>query len=298
MYETFIGLSQLLAPFIPFITEEMYQNLKTSEMPESVHLCNYPILDTKAINEDLEKGMEQIRVLVESGRALRSKINIKGRHPLPTATIICSKEIEKSTTPLLELMKEELNVKTVKYARDSAAFLTKTVKPKYSHLGPKYKEKAKHITQALELLDPHQLYEQLQTKKEVILVVDGGKIRLTSDDFDIVEHEKEQFAKATVQDVTLFLDVTITPALEAEGLARELIRRIQSMRKEFNLAVEDRIITEIALDAIKQAALEAWKEHIKEETRSKSVSFVDTPTGVLRKKWMIDELSVDIGIRK
>ncbi|MCX6661105.1 MAG: isoleucine--tRNA ligase [Euryarchaeota archaeon] len=298
MYEIFIGLSQLLAPFIPFITEEIYQNLKTSEMPESVHLCDYPILDTKAINEDLEKGMEQIRVLVESGRALRSKINIKGRHPLPTATIICSKEIEKSTTPLLELMKEELNVKTVKYARDSAAFLTKTVKPKYSHLGPKYKEKAKHITQALELLDPHQLYEQLQKKKVVILVVDGGKIRLTSDDFDIVEHEKEQFAKATVQDVTLFLDMTITPALEAEGLARELIRRIQSMRKEFNLAVEDRIITEIALDAIKQAALEAWKEHIKEETRSKSVSFVDTPTGVLRKKWMIDELSVDIGIRK
>lgn len=298
MYEIFIGLSQLLAPFIPFITEEMYQNLKTIEMPESVHLCDYPTLDKKAINEDLEKGMEQIRALVESGRALRSKINIKGRHPLPAATIVCSKEVEQSTKPLLELIKEELNVKNVTYARDPAEFLVKTVKPKYSHLGPKYKEKAKHITQALETQDPHLLYEQLQKKKEVILVVDDGKIRLTSDDFDIVEHEKPQFTKATVEDVTLFLDTTITPALEAEGLARELIRRIQSMRKEVNLAVEDRIITEIAFDLTKQAALEAWKEHIKEETRSKSVSFVDTPTGVLRKKWMIDELSVDIGIRK
>jgi isoleucyl-tRNA synthetase len=298
MYEIFIGLSQLLAPFIPFITEEIYQNLKTDEMPESVHLCDYPALDKNAINQDLEKGMEQIRALVESGRALRSKINIKGRHPLPVATIVCSKEVEQSTKPLLDLIKEELNVKTVEYARDSAAFLVKTVKPKYSQLGPKYKEKAKHITQALETQDLHLLYEQLQKKKEISLVVDGGKIRLTSDDFDIVEHEKEQFAKATVQDVTLFLDTTITPALEAEGLARELIRRIQSMRKEINLAVEDRIITEIALDTTKQKALQAWKDHIKEETRSKSVSFVDTPTGVLCKKWMIDELSVDIGIRK
>jgi isoleucyl-tRNA synthetase len=242
--------------------------------------------------------MEQIRALVESGRALRSKINIKGRHPLPAASIVCSKEIETSTKPLLDLIKEELNVKTVKYARDSTAFLIKTVKPKYSHLGPKYKEKAKHIAQALETQDLHLLYEQLQKKKEVLLAVDGQTIRLTADDFEVVEHEKEQFAKATIQDVTLFLDTTITPALEAEGLARELIRRIQSMRKEVNLAVEDRIVTEIALDASKRAALDDWKDHIKEETRSKSVSFVETPSGVLCKKWMIDELSVDIGIRK
>jgi isoleucyl-tRNA synthetase len=298
MYEIFIELSQLLAPFIPFITEEVYLNLKTAEMPESVHLCEYPAVDTSAINDDLETGMEQIRALVESGRALRSKINIKGRHPLPAAYIVCSKEIEKSTKPLLELIKEELNVKTVTYARDTTAFLVKTVKPKYSHLGPKYKEKAKHITQALESQDTHVLYEQLLKKKEVIIVVDGEKIRLTSNDFETVEHEKKQYAKATIQDVTLFLDTTITPALEAEGLARELIRRIQSMRKEVNLAVEDRIVTEIGLDAAKQEALEDWKDHIKEETRSKTVSFVDTPTGILRKKWMIDELSVDIGIRK
>ncbi len=298
MYEIFIGLTQLLAPFIPFITEEIYLNLKTSEMPESVHLCKYPAVDTDAIHEDLESGMEQIRALVESGRALRSKINIKGRHPLPAASIVCSKEIETSTKPLLDLIKEELNVKTVKYARDPTAFLIKTVKPKYSHLGPKYKEKAKHIAQALETQDLHLLYEQLQKKKEVLLAVDGQTIRLTADDFEVVEHEKEQFAKATIQDVTLFLDTTITPALEAEGLARELIRRIQSMRKEVNLAVEDRIVTEIALDASKRAALDDWKDHIKEETRSKSVSFVETPSGVLCKKWMIDELSVDIGIRK
>jgi isoleucyl-tRNA synthetase len=298
MYEVFVGLSQLLAPFIPFITEEIYQNLRTTDIPESVHLCDYLTVDAKALNEDLEKGMEQIRAVVESGRALRSKINIKGRHPLPSASIVCSKEIEKSTKQLLELLKEELNVKTISYARDTTAFMTKSVKPKYSHLGPKYKEKAKSITQVLDTYDKHQLYEQLIKKKEVVLSIGAEKIRLTADDFDIVEHEKEHFAKAMVQDITLFLDTTMTPELEAEGLARELIRRIQSMRKEMNLDVEDRIATEIALDPKKRTALQGWKDHIKQETRSKTVSFVDKPTGVFLKKWSIDELVVDIGIRK
>jgi isoleucyl-tRNA synthetase len=298
MYEIFIGLSQLLAPFIPFITEEMYQNLKTPDMPESVHLCDYLTVDKEVINEDLEKGMEQIRALVESGRALRSKINIKGRQPLPSASIICSKEIEQSTKPLLELIKEELNVKTIRYARDTTAFMIKTVKPKYSHLGPKYKEKAKNITQVLETMDKHLIYQQLEKSKEIQLTVGPEKIRLTTDDFEVVEHEKEHFVKTTIKDITLFLDTTVTPELEAEGLARELIRRIQSMRKEMNLDVEDRIQTEIAMDLEKRKALQDWTNHIKEETRSKTVTFVETPTGALVKKWAIDELTIDIGIQK
>ena len=298
MYEIFVGLSQLLAPFIPFICEEIYQNLKTNEMPESVHLCDYLTVDTKAINANLEQGMNQIRALVESGRALRSKINIKGRYPLPSATIVCSTEIEKSTKPLLELLKEELNVKSITYAQNTNAFMTKTVKPNYAHLGPKYKENAKKITQLLATKDSQQLYQQLKEKKEVTLTVDTKEIRLIPEDFEIVEHEKEHYAKATIQNIILFLDTTLTPQLEAEGLARELIRRIQSMRKELNLNVEDQIRTEINLTKLKTTALKNWVHHIQEETRSNTVTFVDKPTGTLLKKWMIDELAVDIGIRK
>ena len=296
MYDIFVGLSQLLAPFIPFITEEVYQNLRTTKMPESVHLCDYIMVDAQAINDDLENGMAQIRALVEAGRALRSKINIKGRHPLPAASLVCSKEIETSTQPLLELLQEELNVKTIQYARDTSAFMTKTVKPKYSHLGPKYKEKAKMIAQVLDTMDKHELYEHFIKKKEVTISVGAEKIRLTPDDFDIVEHEKEHYAKASLPNITLFLDTTVTPELEAEGLARELIRRIQSMRKELNLDVEDRITTEIALDASKQKALQTWSKHIQEETRSKTVTFSEKPTGALVKRWTIDDLEVDIGI--
>jgi isoleucyl-tRNA synthetase len=298
MYDLFVGLSQLLAPFIPFITEEIYQNLRTDTMPLSVHLCDAIAPDKKAIKDEVESGMKQIRALVEAGRALRSKINIKGRHPLPSASIVCTPEIETITKPLLDLLKEELNVKTIHYARNTTLFMTKTVKPKYSHLGPKYKQKAKTIVQVLDALDKHILYEQLTKKKEVVVDVDSEKIRLTADDFEVVEHEKEHYAKAAINDVTLFLDTRITPELEAEGLARELIRRIQSMRKEMNLDVEDRIATEIALDHTKKTALQNWKDYITEETRSKTVSFVDKPKGTLQKKWIIDELEVDIGIRK
>lgn len=297
MYDLFVGLSQLLAPFIPFITEDIYQNLRTPHLPESVHLCDYIKYNTKLIREELENGMTKIRALVEAGRALRSKVNIKGRHPLPAAHIVCSKDIEYLTQPLLDLLQEELNVKTIQYERSTTAFMTKTVKPKYSHLGPKYKEKAKAIAQVLSELDPHHTYEELTEKKEVLIMVGAEKIRLTADDFDVVEQEKARYVKTIVQEMTLFLDTTMTPELEAEGLARELIRRIQSMRKELNLAVEDRISTEIRLDASKQKVLQNWKDHIKEETRSKTVTFRDTPSGALVTKWTIDDLKVEIGIR-
>ena len=298
MYDIFFGLSKLLAPFTPFITEEMYQNLRTDDSPESVHLCDYLTSDEKAIDDALEKGMEQIRELVEVGRALRSKIGIKVRYPLSDASIVCSKEIENSIKDLLDLLNEELNVKKISFARDTTQFMTKTVKPNHSHLGPKYKEKAKSIVNALESLDKQELHDELSKKKEIVITLDKETIKLTMDDFEIVESEKEHIGKANAQDMILFLNTILTPELEAEGFAREIIRRIQSMRKELNLDVEDRISTEIHVSSEKKMALKKWEDYIKGETRSKTVSFVEKPAGKLIKKWKIDELEAEIGISK
>ncbi len=298
MYDIFLGLSKLLAPFIPFITEETYQNLRTDKMPESIHLCDYLTPDEKAIDDMLEKGMGQIRELVEVGRALRSKIGIKIRYPLSDATIVCSKEIENSIKDLLGLLKEELNVKTISFARDTSQFMTKSVKPIYSHLGPKYKEKAKGIIDALELLDKQEIYEELTKNNEVKITVDNETIKLTDEDFEIVENEKEHVARADAEDATLFLNTVLTPELEAEGFVREIIRRIQSMRKELDLDVEDRISAEINVGSEKKTALQKWEDYIKGETRSKTVSFVEKPAGKLVKKWKIDELDAEIGISK
>jgi len=298
MYEIFLGLSKLLAPFMPFITEEIYQNLRTENMPESVHLCDYLTSDEKSIDDELEQGMQQIRELVEVGRALRSKIGIKVRYPLKVATIVCSEKIQNSIKDLLDLLREELNVKTILFAQDAGQFMTKAVKPNHSHLGPKYKGKTKDIVNAIESSDTHELYEKLMKDNKVTVTLDEEIIKLTIEDFEVVESEKEHIAKADTQDMTLFLDTTLTPELEAEGFAREIIRRIQSMRKELNLDVEDRIATKIKVCSEKKAALRKWEGYIKEETRSKTVSFVEKPAGLLVKKWKIDELEAEIGISK
>jgi isoleucyl-tRNA synthetase len=298
MYEIFLGLSKLVAPFIPFITEEIYQNLKTDDMPESVHLCDYIKPDDKLVDNKLEEGMEKIRALVEVGRALRSKVGIKVRYPLNSATLICDKKTEDLIKDLLDLLNEEINVKKITFERDTSKFMKKTVRPNHSKLGPKYKDKAKQILQKIEEMDKEKLYNDLETKKEVTLVIKNEKIKLTKQDFEIVESVKENIAKTETEDATLILDTTLTPELEVEGLAREIVRRIQSMRKELDLDVEDKIITEIKIQKDKASLIQKWQNYIKGETRSDKISYVDKPTGKLVKKWELDELIIEIGISK
>jgi isoleucyl-tRNA synthetase len=298
MYEIFLGLSKLVAHFIPFITEEIYQNLKTDNMPESVHLCDYIVPDKKLIDEKLEEGMEKIRALVEVGRALRSKVGIKVRYPLNSATLICDKKTEDLTKNLLELLNEEVNVKKITFERDTSKFMTKTVRPNHSKLGPKYKDKAKQIVQKIEEMNKEKLFKEIETKKEVTITIKDEKIKLTKEDFEIVESVKENIAKTETEDATLILDTTLTPELEAEGLAREIVRRIQSMRKELDLDVEDKISTEVKIQKEKINSLQKWQDYIKGETRSDKISYVDKPKGKLVKKWEIDEQTIEIGIKK
>jgi len=296
MYDVFLGLSKLLAPFIPFITEDVYLNLKTNEMPESVHLCDYVQLNDKQINNQIEDGMGKIRALVEAGRALRSKIGIKVRYPLSNAILVCDKKIEDSIKHLLDLLNEEINVKQIRFQRDISNFITKSLKPNHSTIGRRFKEKSKIIVNKIEQMDKIRLYEELIKNKKIVFKINGEKITLTKDYFDIVETEKEHIARTETEFAILLLDTTLTLELEAEGFAREIVRRIQSMRKELDLDVEDRIITQIKVGADKKKALQGWKDYIKEETRSRDISFTEKSSGKLVKKWKIDELDAEIGI--
>jgi len=296
MYDVFLDLSKLLAPFVPFITEEIYQNLRTDDMPESIHLCDYLQSDEKHIDNNLEEGMERIRTLVEVGRSLRSKVGIKIRYPLSSATIVCKKNVEILIKDLLDLLNEEINVKHISFERDTSKFITKTVKPNHSRLGPKYKAKAKGIVAAIEELDGSKLYEDLTNKGKVTLRVSGEEIKLTMEDFQITETEKENIAITQTEDTILLLDTALTPELEAEGFSREIVRRIQSMRKELDLDVEQRISTSVGITKEKQQMLKDWEDYIKEETRSQVVIYEDKPTGKLVKTWKIDEVKATIGV--
>ncbi len=296
LYDVTLELTKLLAPFIPFITEEMYQNLKTSKMPDSVHLCDYPTSDPALIDHPLEEGMTWIRALVEAGRALRSKIQIKGRQPLPEAVIVTKPHIQNSLKPLISLLQEELNVKTVRFAADTKELTIQTVTPKNAALGPRFKGKAKDIIHVLEAMPNPDLTAQLLTHHQVTITVGSERITLRDTDFDVHEHEKPQYARTQTPDALLFIDMTVTAELEAEGLAREIIRRIQSMRKDLDLSVNDHITVDLALPGQSEKTLHNWLGHIKEETRATTLTHTSTPKGKLVKTWGIDEITVTIGI--
>ncbi|MCD6468027.1 MAG: isoleucine--tRNA ligase [Thermoplasmata archaeon] len=237
MYEVFLNLSKLVAPFIPFLSENIYLSIKDNGMPESVHLCDYPEVTKELVDENLEEAMKTVREVVELGRTLRSKVGIKIRYPLSRAVVVCSKKVEDSVKPLVDLVKEEINVKEVIFSRDKKPF------------------------------------QQQIDNKEMVDV-----------------ESKEGF---------LLLDVVQTPELIAEGVSREIVRRIQSMRKGLDLAIEDRISTKIMVDnAELRETLEEWKNYIAEETRSKEIEFTAKPEGNLVKSWKLNDTEVTIGIAK
>ena len=296
MYDVCLGLCKILAPFIPFITEEIYQNLKTKDLPESVHLCDFVKSSDKQINDQLEEGMETIRKLVEVGRALRSKIGIKVRYPLSNATIVCDKKVKDSIIEIVDLLNEEINVKEIKFEKDTSKFLVKSVKPNHSVLGPKYKQSVRIISEEIEKMDKRMLFEDLTKKGKIELSTKGKKFTLKKDDFEVVESEKENFAKTEIEGITIFLNTNLTDELEAEGFSREIVRRIQSMRKELQLDVEDKISTQIKAIEKKVKSLKNWEDYIKVETRSKDLEIVDKPKGKLVRKWKIDEYEIEIGI--
>jgi isoleucyl-tRNA synthetase len=298
MYDIFVDMSRLLAPFIPFITEEMYQNLKANEMSESIHLCKYPEVDNQLIDKSLEESMKKIRKLVEVGRSLRSKIGIKVRYPLNQATIVCDKKLEDSIKNLLDLLNEEINVKKISFSRNSNQFITKTLKPNHSSIGPRFKDKSKEIIEKINNMDTNKLYEYITKNNKITLEISGIKITLNKNDFETIKQVKSQYARTEIDNMILFMDTKMTSELEAEGFAREIVRRIQSMRKELDLDVEDKISTELQVDKSKINSLKSWEDYIKTETRSARISFVDKPDGDLIKEWKIDQLNAKIGIKK
>ena len=298
MYDICLGLSNILAPFIPFITEEMYQNLKTEDMPESIHLNNYYKPDEKLIDKELEEGMVLIRNMVEVGRALRSKIKIKVRYPLKSAVIVCDDKTREKIKDLLDLLNEEINVKKISFEKDKSKFMEQSVKPNFSKIGTRLHEKAKNVFSEIEKMDKKKLYDELLKNKKIEFDVENEKIALKIDDFEIIDNVKEGFAETETDDIVLLLDKNLTKELIAEGFAREIVRRIQSMRKELNLDVEDKINTEIDIDKEKQEDMKKWKDYIMGETRSKKLDYKEKPSGKLVKEWKIEKDNIKIGISK
>lgn len=264
-FEVMVGVCKLMAPFAPFLADEMYVNL-TGE--ESVHLAYFPVVEEAKIDLAVEERMDLVRTLVALGRGAREKEKIKVRQPL-TSILIDGKYQEK-IEDLTPLMMEELNVKHVEFVKDLSGYMNYTMKPDFKMAGPILGSKIKSFAAALAKEDA----SVFAGGDVVSMELDGEIFDITPEIVDVKINAKEGFAVAMENSVFTILDTNITPELISEGLAREVISKVQQMRKQKGLEMMDRIIMSVTADEEVKAAVEEHISYIKTETLADEIILV------------------------
>ena len=242
LYTALITLSKISAPMIPFMTEEIYQNLVRSvdkSAPESIHLTDFPKVNEEFIDKDLEVSMDEVLDIVVLGRAARNSANIKNRQPIGNMYV----KAENVLSPFyVEIIEDELNVKAVEFKDDVEEFVSYSFKPQLKTVGPKYGKLLGKIKEALTNLDGHKAMQELNTDGALNFDFDGEKVVLGRDDLLIETAKNDNFVTEADNKVTVVLDIRLDDALLEEGFVRELISKIQTMRKEAGFEVVDHIV--------------------------------------------------------
>ena len=242
LYTALITLSKISAPMIPFMTEEIYQNLVRSvdkSAPESIHLTDFPKVNEEFIDKDLEVSMDEVLDIVVLGRAARNSANIKNRQPIGNMYV----KAENVLSPFyVEIIEDELNVKAVEFKDDVEEFVSYSFKPQLKTVGPKYGKLLNKVKEALSNLDGHKAMQELNTDGALNFDFDGEKVVLGREDLLIETAKNDNFVTEADNKVTVVLDIRLDDALLEEGFVRELISKIQTMRKEAGFEVVDHIV--------------------------------------------------------
>ena len=274
LHAVLLRLCQIAAPFVPFISEEIYRNLRTAGLPESVHLCDFPLPGGLARDEALEAQMAKVQEVVGLARQLRADFNLKVRQPLAALHVVCRDEaLLDLVRPLADIVADELNVKEVRFGRDETALAELSAKANYKTLGSKLGGLMKKAVGAIAAFTPAQI-STLLDGGQVALELDGKAIALEPADVLIQRTPKAGMAVASSGALVVALETALTPALVQEGHARELINRIQNLRKDRDLDVADRIALKISGDAELLAAVAAHRETIAAETLAEKLEAV------------------------
>ena len=240
-------LCSLCAPYIPFMTENMYQNLVVNNIPgakESVHLTDFPKADMALVDKELEDDMEAVIAIVQLGRACRSAANMKVRQPSRALYVKGAKLPE----AMAALIADELNVKNVEFVDDARAFTSYKIKPQLRTLGPRYGKLLGKISAYLAQADGNDVVDTFDRGEKLTFDVDGTNVELAREDTLIEPMQKSGFMAESEGDLTVVLDTNLTPELIEEGFVREVISKIQTMRKEAGYEVTDRITVTCATD--------------------------------------------------
>ena len=242
LYTALITLSKIAAPMIPFMTEEIYQNLVRSidkNAPESIHLTDFPTVNEEFIDKDLEISMDEVLDIVVLGRAARNSANIKNRQPIGNMYV----KAETVLDPFyVEIIEDELNVKAVEFKDDVEEFVSYSFKPQLKTVGPKYGKLLGKIKEALASLDGHAAMKSLNDTGSVDFEFDGEKVSLGREDLLIETAKNDDFVTEADNKTTVVLDIRLSEELIEEGFVRELISKIQTMRKEAGFEVVDHIV--------------------------------------------------------
>ena len=277
LYTVLLQLSKIAAPFIPFVSEAIYRNLRQVSMPESVHLCDFPTADRDQRDEELEAEMASVMTVVRLGRLLRTEHTLKVRQPLSQIHII-SRNVEtlRRLEVLGDIILDELNVKDVVFDDDELRLATLKGKADFKRLGPRLGPKVKQAAAAIAALGDDQL-EALARGEDTVMTLDQEAVTLTSDDVLIERVPKAGLVVASEGDLLVALETELTPELMAEGLAREFVNKLQNMRKTADLEVTQRINVTFHGDADVMAAVEGQLDYVKNETLALSCTAADRP---------------------
>jgi isoleucyl-tRNA synthetase len=301
LYHVLVKLCKLLAPLTPFVTEVMYQNLVRAVQPaayDSMHHCNWPDADMVAINTTLLDQMALTRQVTSLGLGARSSVNLKVRQPLAKALVHVHEGQSALSDALTGIVADELNVKALQFVAEEERLLRFELLPNSKLLGPRFGAQFPRIRAALATVNPAAVVHQVQAGVPVALTVDHDQIELTPEEVLIRTHPAAGLAVATEKGVTVAVDTVITPELRQEGLARELVRRIQVMRKEAGFNIEDRITTYSLAEGALADAVTMWADYIKAETLSLDLVTAAPPPESYSETHTIEGMTVTLGVKR
>ena len=296
LYTALVTTAKAAAPMIPFMTESIYQNLVRSvdkSAPESIHLCTFPEVDEKAIDKELEDKMDKVLEIVVLGRAARNGSALKNRQPLATMYVKLDGELDSFYT---DIIRDELNIKNVSFTDKVDDFVTYGFKPQLKTVGPKFGKQLNEIRTALSELDGTKAKKELDENGRLVLSLPSGEVTLETEDLLIEAKQKDGFYTVSDRGITVAIDTTLTKELVEEGFVRELISKIQTMRKEAGFNVTDHInvtvdgskkVTDIALSKKADIAGDTLADDI---TAAKPAGYT--------KDWDINSEKVTIGVEK
>lgn len=311
LYTCLETLSRLMAPISPFFSERMFNDLNNVTKRynfDSVHLTDFPEAKTELIDKNLEERMQLAQKICSMVLSLRKRNNLKVRQPLQKILIPSSgKEMQKNILSVKELILSEVNIKEIEFLSEDNNILVKKIKPNFKSLGAKLGSKMKSLTQIINSFTQEQILE-IENNNQIQLEIEGEKIELLLSDVEIITQDIPGWVVMNEGNITIALDTTITPSLKREGIARELVNRIQNIRKDQDFEVTDNIIVDIEYNTLLEETIQEHQEYIMGETLTKelnlrkigdiSVIMGDINMSPITKIDIIEELELTISVRK